>query len=197
MKNNVINAFDCVSKIYEETSFMLKDFTEIISNHKYELITGENTIGYVSKKIDYYQYWLARYCSLFFKLQDQQETYPLLSITAGFYNLESKSVEPYLILGVVEGMEHEKASWDYWWLFSPFFNEKDVFDYVNYETHEILESAPGINRNPVKFKCRYTNDSYNWPKKGVFFSEPLLSVSSHKDIESLAQETIHLWNDYV
>jgi len=195
MKKDIINSFGNVARIYEETSYLFKDFSAIISGKNFKNITG-NSIGTtsVSKALDASGYWLTRYAALFFKPIDQEANDPLLSVTVGFYNDELEAVEPYLALGVVKGMDHVRKSWQYWWLYSPFINEGNNFEYFS-ETSgdEQKTNAPSMNEEIIRFKCTFDDSSYTWPKEGWFFAVPLLDVRDAKDVERLSRKIIELW----
>jgi hypothetical protein len=197
MKQDIINSFDNIAKFYEETSFLLKDFSEAITNHQFISISG-NSIGttYVSKAINSPRYWLTRYAALFFKPNNQEDNSPLLSVTVGFYDLEPKAVEPYVILGIVKGMDHpeRKKGWQYWWLFSPFFNDEKAFDYsIVKNGKEQKISIPSMDGKITNFKCHYSDESYHWPKEGSLFVLPLLSVKDNNQIKILSQKVVDLW----
>jgi len=197
MNPNIINSFENIAKIYEETSYLLKDFSEAITKHKFVSISG-NSIGttYVSKSIDSPRYWLTRYAALFFKPKNQKDNSPLLSVTIGFYDLEPKATEPFLILGVVEEMNHPKKDWQYWWLFTPFLNEENAFDYsIAKGEKKIKLNIPAMDGEIVDFRCRYSNESYHWPRKGSMFAVPLLSVKDHNQVEVLSQKVLNLWRN--
>ncbi len=195
MKQNIIHAFENTAKTYEETSFLLKDFSEVITKHEFSSISG-NSIGttYVSKAINSPRYWLTRYAALFFKPNDQEDNCPLLSVTVGFYDSGPKAVEPYLILGVIKGMNHPDKNWQYWWLFSTFVNEEDSFEYyIVKKGNKRKVSIPTLDGEIIDFKCHYTDEYNDWPKEGSFFALPLLSVKDYNQIETLSQKVIELW----
>lgn len=195
MKQNIINAFDNAAKVYEETSFLLKDFSEAIAKHQFSNIIG-NSIGttYVSKSIDAPRYWLTRYAALFFKPNHQEDNNPLLSVTIGFFDLEPKAVEPYLVLGVVKGMDHPKRSWEYSWLITPFLNQENAFDYyIENEEKKQNVSIPAMDGEVFDFACHYSSESYTWPKEGSLFALPLLSINDYNKIETLSQKVVDLW----
>ena len=199
MEDNVVNAFSCVSEMYVETSFLLKDFSEVLTGSRFSRMTPGNSIGttYVSKALDSPRYWLTRYAGLFFKPLKQKADNPLLSVTVGFYGLGGKAVPPFLICGIAKGMDHPKQRWQYWWLYCAFLNDKDAFDYfiTKNDEQEKFDHSPETKGEIIDFKCRYDRDSYHWPHSGRFFALPLLSVKDYNKIKELSNKLIELWNE--
>ena len=74
MEENIVNAFECVAKMYEETSFLLKDFSEFFYSKNFISLTS-NSMGstMISKDLNQPRYWLPRYAAMFFKPKSQKE----------------------------------------------------------------------------------------------------------------------------
>jgi len=198
MEKNIINAFDYVAKIYEETSFLLKDFNEALAQYGFTTIMG-NSIGttYLSRDINSPTYWLTRYAAMFYKPPDQEKDSPLLSVTACFYDLKPAPISPMLILGVVKGMDHPKQTWNYDWFFSAFFNQGGFVDYYKKENGELkpFEGILEAEKETIYFKNRMSDEKYNWFKEGCLFTVPLLQVKNHDMILELSERVVKLWEE--
>jgi len=198
MEQNVINSFGYVAKVYEETSFLLKDFNEALAQHGFTTITG-NSIGttYLSRDINSPRYWLTRFAAIFYKPPDQKADTPLLSVTVCFYDLKPAPISPVLVLGVAKGMDHPKQSWNYNWFFSAFFNEGGFLNYYKKENGD-LKPFKGIldaNKETIYFKNSMSNEKYYWFKEGCLFTVPLLQVKNHNMIQELSERLVKLWEE--
>ena len=198
MEQNVINAFGYVAKVYEETSFLLKDFNEVLAQHSFMTVLG-NSIGttYLSRDINSPKYWLTRYAAIFYKPQDQEADSPLLSVTACFYDLKPEEISPILILGVARGMDHPKQNWNYNWFFSAFFNEGGFMNYYKKENGELkpFEGILDAEKDTIYFKNRMSDEKYNWFKEGCLFTMPLLQVKNYDMIQELSERVVKLWKE--
>jgi len=198
MEQNVINAFGYVAKVYEETSFLLKDFNEVLAQHSFTTVLG-NSIGTtsLSRDINSPKYWLTRYAAIFYKPQDQEADSPLLSVTVCFYDLKPEAISPILVLGVARGMDHPKQSWNYDWFFSAFFNEGGFMNYYRKENGDLrpFEGIVDAEKDTIYFKNRMSDEKYNWFKEGCLFTVPLLQVKNHDMIEELSERVVKLWEE--
>jgi hypothetical protein len=196
MTENVVNAFSCVSKVYEETSFLFKDFANILTESGFEKIREGNEIGThdVSANINKPKYWLPRYVSSFFKPSFQKDNRHILGLSACFFDLTPNAIPPILLVGIAQGMDHPEQNWAYWWFQRAYFNKEDVFQYflVKDEINTSQASQPQL-RDWVYFKTVFTNESYQWPKNGFLFGVPLLEIKDYKEIESLVRRVVALW----
>ena len=200
ISENVRNAFDCVLKIYEETTFLLNDFTEELAAFNFVNLSP-NSIGThdVSKSMQWPKFWMVRYGSQFYKQKKQDINNPLLSLTVGFLGYSDGGpnvIEPFLAIGVIRGMDHPNQGWQNWWLYHPVINLDGAYEY----DPEDYQGQPYVgdrkNRyNIINFKCRRLDTSYDFPKEGSFFTTPLLSINDTENIKELSKKCFELWSE--
>ena len=198
MDDNIKNAFNCVAKMFDETSFLLRDFKDIMEK-KHDFTStqkGKNANAIctnTSKSLNSAKEWLPRYIADIYERKQQAQNKganSLLLITVSFYNGELNAVGPYLVLGVVKG------STTPWQLHSPFFNDSDSYEYSDFETEEKLTLPHSMDKN-IKFRwLNSTKRKQGYPVEGIFFYEKLLSIKDYKDIELRAKRIVDLWHKY-
>jgi hypothetical protein len=191
LENNAINTFDNIKRIYEETSFLLKDFSEAICKHHFESIL-KNTIlkSGSSQSLDNSYYWITHYITQFYKPIKQSGPDPLLSISAGFYDIENKAVEPFLIFGIIKKVNNSFGGNPSNWLHDILYNRDNFFNYIS--GGEKTNQIP-VNGTIVDFEFKMTEEYIKWPSRGSIFAVPLFSVKNYEDIEQLSVKMINLW----
>jgi hypothetical protein len=198
VEQDIVNAFKFVTKMYEETSFLLKDFSEVMAQNGFKNVIG-NAFGAekVSKSINEPKYWSPRYASLFFKPESQTSNLPLLGVTVSFYDLEPKAIPPVLILGFARGMDHPKQTWRYEWFIMAYFNDSRLVEYfIEKDGQKVPMDDPlKPDGNCIYFKSRLGDDSYAWFKDGYLIAIPLLDVKDYNQIQQLSKQLITLWKE--
>ena len=190
-------SFDNIAKVYEESSFLLKDLVAGLEKLGFEKLPKGDSIGttYVTKNINSPRYWLTRYAALFFGATAEPESNRLLSLSISYFDLDPKAMKPYLIVGVGEMSENDY--WQYWWMYSAFLNEEKMFEYYGTDNKKLNIVSPeqewqhqgqewGFDVPDVK-----NNPSY--PKAGKLFAVPLIEIKS-EDVGKLAERGLKLWN---
>ena len=198
LTENIKASFDNITKIYEESSFLLKDLAAELEKLGYEKEPRGNSIGttYVSKNINSPRYWLTRYAALFFRTKAKPDYNRLLSTTVIYFDHEPTAIDPWLIVGV--GEKSESAHWDYWWMYSAFLNEEQKFNYYHGTDNAKLNiDSPKQHWQSQAQDWGFTvpdtqNNPYH-PKAGKLFAVPLLETKS-EDVGKLAKRGLKLWN---
>ena len=176
---NVTNAFGVITKIYEETAFLLKDFSAILNLNdlKFHCVNPNFIEVYYghSKGLDSPHRWLARNAELRFKPNKQTDYKKLISVTVSFRSFSSleKTSEPYLIIGVLENMEGSG------WLYAAYHNEDDDYEH-----------------NPPKDQWKdeeMIEFTFRKDKKGRFFVKPLLQIKNTEEVKRLAGKIVECW----
>ncbi len=170
---NVINAFETVSKIYEETSFLIKDFSAelnklgFVSALPNKVSMGTNG----SASLKYPKYWSLLYGAWFFRHCNQKDNCHWICITVSFFDLDLKA-DPRLLLGVLKRRDNS-GEYAYNWLHWAYFNR----------------TSSENSDDKIKF-------SYN-VKDSVYladgFSTSLLSVKDRSHMEDLLTKVINIW----
>lgn len=173
---NVKNTFENVVKIYEETSFLLQDFSAILKNdYKFESCNNnkiDNYGGY-SRSLDWPQYWFSRCVEMCFKPNGQTNNNRLINITVIFYN-KHKEEAPRLVIGVLD------TDGQSGWLHDAYHNESNNYKY----SHEYEYN------NMRKFD--FQNDKI----LGSLFTRPLLLIKNYEHVKELATCAIKLWQEF-
>ena len=189
------NSFDIVARVYEESSFLLKDLAEELEKMGFEKLQGNEIGTETSRLIDKWKKWLPRYASFFFKSKDELDSKRLLSITAIYFDIDLKVVKPYFIIGVSEMFDGGK--WDYWWMDAAFFNRDDMFRYYGKDNEALCIESPRQNwqSKEDEWGFKVPNErSTSYPKAGKLFAIPLLEINNIEDIKKLACRGSKLWN---
>ena len=192
---NINASFNNIAKVYEETSFILKDLAAELEKLGYEKIPKGNSLGttYVSKNINSPRYWLTRYAALFFKIKAEPDSKRLLSTTVSYFDLDTKAMDPWLIVGV--GEKSDSDHWDYWWMYSAFLNDEQKFEYYERDNTKLNIDSPHGQSQEREWGFRVPdaeNNPYH-PKAGKLFAVPLLTINSFEDIKELAERGTKLW----
>lgn len=99
---NVVNAFRNVIKVYEETSFLLKSFADVLASRgMIRESTGRGIVTNTSKSIDQPKQWLPLHAGWNFWPKGQKENFPNITVMVVFCS-DDEDVQPYLVVGVVE-----------------------------------------------------------------------------------------------
>ena len=181
-KESVTNAFYAVTKIYEESSFLLKDFSAILSDLKFHCVNSNSIEVYhgYSRGLDSPHRWLASNIELRFKPNKPTDNNRLISVTVSFRSFSSfeQPSEPYLIVGILENTEGPG------WLSAAYHNEDGDYDY-------------GVDTPPkdewkeeqiIEFTFRENKD-----KKGRFFYKSLLQIKNTEEVKKLAGKIVKCW----
>ena len=208
---NIKNAFFLVSETFKECSFFLQDFKKYMVDEKdFKDLLGDSGVQTkTSNSIEEPEDWMPRWVSAFFNKKEQKEIFPLLSLTLSFLGLNDKGskdkkevipVTPVVILGLSRGMNHEKAkhNWQHGWFDKIFWNQDSAFKYDSIENENLvdIESPNKHLRKMIRFSCKYGDDSYAWPKKGVFWADSLVEIKDYDQIRQLGDRANEIWNKY-
>lgn len=170
MADDVMNSFGNVAKIYEETSFLLKDFSDEMMRLGFIRLRSDSGIETeTSRSIDRPKEWHVKYASLSFKPEGQDSNEPYVCITAIFCGYNSEAVTPYLVAGFVN------MEWQYYNFYNAYLDDKATF-----------------NRNDRKLIRLNRGKGYI-----CAIAQPLLSVGNTEDVESLARDVVKCWRDEV
>ncbi len=190
-------SFDNVAKVYEESSFLLKDLVAGLEKLGFEKTPTGETIGTtdVLKKINFPRYWLIRYASLFFWATGEPKSNRLLSLSISYFDLDPKAMKPYLIVGVGEMFKSD--DWNYWWMYSAFLNEKKLFEYYGTDNKKLNIVSPEQEwqhqGQEWGFEVPNVKNNPSYPKAGKLFAVPLSEIKS-EDVRKLAERGLKLWN---
>lgn len=168
MADDVKYSFGNVAKIYEETSFLLKDFSDEMMRLGFVRLRSDSGIGTeTSRSIDRPKEWHVRYASLSFKPEGQDRNEPYVCITAIFCGYESEPITPYLVAGFVN------VVWQYYNFYNAYLDAKETFD--------------GNDGKPIRLS---RGDGYVYA-----IAQPLLNVSNTEDVKRLAQDAVKCWEE--
>jgi len=168
MANDVMNSFGNVAKIYEETSFLLSDFSDEMSRLGFVRMNPGSSIGTeTSKSIGSPRHWHVRYASLSFKPEGQDSDEPSVCITVIFCDYVGEPIMPYLIAGFVN------LEWHYYNFNNAYLDAKERFEGNDGKWTEL--------------------DKGN----GYAIAQPLLQVGSVEDVKKLAQDVVKCWKEKV
>ena len=172
MTDNVKNSFDNVAKIYEETSFLLKDFSKEITGLGFDKEMPNDGIGtHGSTSIDYPKQWPVRYASLFFMPKDQVDKKRYVCITAIFYDDSGELITPCLVTGVIKtSQEYLVLKQKYGVLYDGYLKDKDKFEGKDGKFVEL-------------------------DGKGSVIAQPLLQINSAEEVKNLAQRMVDCWTE--
>ena len=188
MTKNVTNAFDVVTKIYEESGFLLKEFFSKLGEHKF---VGKNNTyieNYAgrSKSLDYTEYWLVNDAELCFKNEGKTDYNQMISVTISFrsFNFNKQASDqylqalyPHLLVGILENMgEDERRQ-----LYKAYHNEDDNYEYASPKNEWQPDKL-------IEFNVRKNKD-----KKGWFYAIPLLQVKGTEDVECWTKKIVEDW----
>lgn len=197
LSKNVKISFDNIANVYEESSLLLKDLVAGLEKLGFQKTPTGDSIGttYVSKNINSPRYWLTRYAALFFWATAEPKSNRLLSFSISYFDLDPKAMKPYLIVGVGEMFESD--NWDYWWMYSAFLNEKNMFEYYGTDNKKLNIVSPKQEwqhqGQEWGFEVPDVKNNPSYPKAGKLFAVPLSGIKS-EDVGKLAERGLKLWN---
>jgi len=169
MASDVMNSFGNVAKIYEETSFLLKDFSDEMMRLGFVRLRSDSGIETeTSRGIDNPKMWHVRYASLPFKPKGQDSDEPYVCITAIFCDFEGEPTMPYLVAGVTA---LKCKTWNF---YNAYLDAKETFE--------------GNDGKPLRL---------DWGGGVCAIGHPLLNVSNTEDVKKLAQDVKKCWEDEV
>ena len=172
---NVVNAFKNVIKVYEETSFLLKSFADVMQSSPHDMLQeNPHNLFFLttSKIIDRPEEWLPPFAGLKFRHKDAAEDSPRVGVVAAFLGVEANWT-PYLAVGVIEAATHIEPLYRY------FRSNREEF--VQSKEDEFVQSVDNIVAMSTK--------------QGVFKSLPLLQVRDEAFVKDLAEWVIGSWKD--
>lgn len=173
MADDVMNSFGNVAKIYEETSFLLKDFSDEMIRLGFVRMNSGSGVGTdTSKSIDNPRLWHVRYASLDFKPKGQDGHDPYTSITAIFCDYHSEPIVPYLIAGFVK-MAGSDMQWQYYNFYNAYLDAKETFE--------------GKDGKLIRLD---RGDGYA-------IAQPLLQVGNTECVKNLANNIVKYWEEKI
>lgn len=179
------HTLDYVGQVYEETALLMKDLAAALKKRQFRSLLGNSNGSTGSKQLDWPRQWLPRYVSGYWVLEGapakgRKATYVAASVLLA--DLNDRAIEPLLVYGVVRGMDHEKASYQYSWLLDIHFNKDKAF-------RKAVEDG-----DQVRFECvKYGQDSYAWADSGIVLTRPLISVTNRAELDAVAEKMATLW----
>lgn len=188
---NVKTSFDNIVKVYEESSFLLKDLvTEIEEKNSekgFRQKKGNEIGSYISKHLGNPKYWFARYATLFFEAIGSK--YSLSATIIYFHDLES--FKPCLIMGVVKNIDGNTKNYN-WWMDDVFFNRNSKFSYYGKDNKNIESPHLDWQRggNEWCFERRH-HKATSYPEDGKLFAVPLLEIN-REGVGELAKRVLKL-----
>ena len=182
LTDDVKNAFDIVTKIYKESSFLLKEFASTLDEHEFVSVSKtpmENYGGY-TRSLGYTEGWLVNCAELRFKSPEETHNDRLISVTVSFRSFSSykELSESYLIVGILENMEDSIG-----WLYAAYHNEGNGYEYAHpkseWQKEELVDFTVSKDRK----------------RKGCFLATPLLQVQSVEDVKRLTGKIVARWKE--
>jgi len=168
MTDDVMNSFGNVAKIYEETSFLLKDFSDEMMQLGFVRLRSDSGIGTeTSRNIGMPKKWHVRYASLSFKPKGQDSNEPYVCITAIFCDYEGEPIMPYLIAGFVN------LEWQYYNFYNAYLDAKETFE--------------GKDGKLIRLD---RGDGYA-------IAQPLLQVGNTECVKNLANNIVKYWEEKI
>ncbi len=182
---NIVNLFDVAIKIYQETSFLLKDFSDLLKAKKFKGPSGNaiEMYGGFSRSLNWSNHWLVRCASLSFKPKVKAPDNRVIEITVVFCT-DQKEDEPRLVVGALD------TDGNPGWLYYACYNIDDNYQYHREgKEFKYCPTHEDIDEKMTNFVYKPDNKI-----RGCFFTVPLLSVKGYEDVEKLSERAVkELW----
>jgi len=168
MVDDVMNSFGNVAKIYEETLFLLKDFSDEMMQLGFVRLRRDSDIETkISRSIDMPKGWQVKYASWSFKPEGRDGNEPYVCVAAIFCDHEGEPIKPCLVAGFTD------LVWEYYNFYDAYLDEKEIFDGDN-----------------GKLRRLSRGDGYV-----CAIAQPLLQIGNTEYVKKLAQDIVKHWKE--
>jgi hypothetical protein len=183
-------AFDYVSRVYRECSYLFKDLQEAMDRGGFQPISNHPD-SETSSQIDYPQHWLPRFLSMYWQPKEGGVKNVYAGVTIAFFTPENRAIPPVLFYGIARSMDDDRALKPRLYLWYAGTGHGGHFTYDQHGKTPL--EAPGVL---LRFSCKLSDVSYSWPKAGYVKAMALTDLQCVDQVYSVAQELKDLWAQY-
>lgn len=183
-------AFDYVNRVYRESSFLFKDLQDVMDRAGFQPLSIHPD-SETSSQIDLPQAWMPRFLSMYWQRKRGGAKNVYVGVTIAFFTPENQSIKPTLFYGIARSMDDGRAVKPRLYLWYAGTGHGANFAYG--KPGKVPIDAQG---SLVRFSCKLTDVSYNWPKLGYLKATPLTDVQGVDQVHAVAQELNDLWTQY-
>lgn len=195
LPDSIMNAFDYISRVYREASYLLKTFQEKMDEAGFDRVKTDHG-GELSYSLDLPDMWMPRYLSMYWRPKagcappGHRKIYA--GVTVAFFAPQGRAIHPVMLLGVVRSMDDHRAGDARRWLWYAAAGHEGRFTFTrDCEPHDRtpLETVGEL----IGFTCALGDGSYVWPKAGYVRAVGLTGLTGVEDVAEVVTELSGLW----